>query len=232
MTTSSATELLQLIGPTGTGKTTLTRLLLEAIPQATVLAIDASPDMGLTRLLKDNPPQTLADVLDKVPSQPSRNLETIDWVFHDLPVPVQDDLDLVTLGDLSVELPVLLGDSLRYGLQRLVNDYQYVIIDGYHAGLSALLPAGQLQTLVVVTPQYPALPAYLPKSPTPAVILNRFQPEALQSASLDYALAQGDVTLIGKLPDLDASGDDLESQLQPLFRNCLLRLDFIRPARL
>jgi hypothetical protein len=218
----SIQAILELLGEPGAGKTTLATVLGEELSAASVLYVDASPDQRLTQILApEAPPMTLAQLLQ----QPASNhREAIDWAFHDLTVSVDLEADLLTLGALPEGAGNVDEDRFCYGLTRLADSYDYLIVDGYHPLLHRLLPEETLRTVLVLTPRQMAnweLPAEL--SRTPSIILNKSGAEPL-SPALETALQQGQATLIGKIPHYPTAEECIR-RLPEDFRNCLLRLN-------
>lgn len=239
---------MQVIGCLHAGKTTLSDLLLHELTAhhpgpVSVLALDASPDQRLTHRLRVNaPPLSLADVAERFLEKPETSNEAIDWMFHDLAQHVGEEIELVTVGHLPARLSPAVEKMMTYGFKRVVQAYDYVVMDGAHPFVSACLPEELVKTLVVISPQHWEH-EYLKETPagkTPAVIVNQCQEGIVSTritgplgAVLDDALEAGRIRLIGKLP-IYPSQDVLEKELPPAFHNCLLRLDlpfFTSPSR-
>lgn len=227
MISSRLKAIIQLTGQPGAGKTTLANLLGEELAPASILFIDASPDRKLTYMLSPQPPLLTLETLlqqwrETTASGPK---EAIDWAFHDLTVSVGDENELMTLGKLNEEIGIAAQEKLRYGLNRLIENYDYVVIDGYYPLLQLLLPDEGVRILDVVTPEdfiqwQPVIKDVLH---TPALLLNRYSEESLPS-SMEEALTNREVQLIGKLPHY-TNPDDCIHKLPEDFKNCLLKLN-------
>lgn len=218
--------IIELTGKPGAGKTTLANILGDELTPASVLFIDASPDQKLTIILAPDPPQLTLGRLFGQRTEATGSREAIDWAFHDLTVGVGENNELLTVGNLPDEIGVADRDKLRYGLNRLVETYDYAVIDGYHPLLRQLLPEEQIRTVEILTPA--EFSAWQPPQEgeilyTPALILNRYQDETLPAA-LDEALTQRQIRLIGKVPTY-ANAEDRIRHLPDHFKNCLLKLD-------
>jgi cellulose biosynthesis protein BcsQ len=230
--------ILMLTGMPGSGKTTIATLLGEALAPADLLFIDATADENLTHALAPNPPQlTLAQVfgskeveLDSL-NRNGRYLasgrEAIDWTFSDLTVEVGEESDVLTVGPLLENLDGVELDKLRYGLNRLMDAYDYVVVDGLHPIILSLLPAEALRTLSVLTPEQFA--TWQPPSEdgthlhTPYLLLNNYNGEIYPQA-LEAALSNQRIQLIGKLPRY-STPRECAHQMPIDFQNGLMRLN-------
>ncbi len=214
---------IELQGPRGVGKTTLATTMADELSHAALLFIDASPDGRLTEIMAPTPPRLgMASLL----AQKGDNREAIDWAFHDLAVPVGEDMDLIVTGALPDHLEATERAKLRYGLTRFIETYDYVIVDGMHPLLHGLLPEEGLRSVLVLTPASFSgwQPADLASGlRTPYLILNRMREESL-SPVLARLLERDELMLIGRLPDY-ATAEDRVRRLPDDFRNCLLRMN-------
>lgn len=214
--------IIELLGEADVGKTTLTTILGEELASASILYIDASLNQHLTQSLAPKPStNTVAQLLKQAQSG---NREVIDWAFHDLTIEVGEEGDLLTLGSLPNTLSTTEQDRFRYGLTRLVEAYDYVIIDGFHPLLHHLMPEESLRTVIILTPRQMvgwSIPPEVRR--TPSIVLNQYGGEAL-SPELEMSLQQGQALLIGKLPRY-ATPEDCAQHLTDDFRNCILRLN-------
>lgn len=226
--------IIELTGERGSGKTTIANLLGEALTPASLLFIDASPDQSLTAQLAPVVPTfKLGSVFGPEGHVPGGR-EAIDWTFHDLTVSVGEENDLLAVGDLPNDLGALERNKLRYGLNRLMEAYDHIIIDGLHPVIHSLLPLETVRILHVLRPEQfnngclPPLTngeeaSQTPIVHTPTLLLNGYGEEPLP-ALLEDALHEGHVQLIGKIPRY-ATFQDCNRQMPLDFQNGLLRLN-------
>lgn len=237
--------IIELIGPPGGGKSILAELTAKALAPHSVLLIDASVDQRLTKHL--TPPlsgqaapqtQTLTTLIQQFIDNESKYglcgshqqeaQQAIDWAFHDLPTTVSfgstHDVDLITVGLLTEQLPDKILSIVRYGLTRLFDTHDFVVIDGYHKILHGCLDPELLNLITVCHPNETApLPEKLNWHGTPNLILSQFGSHEL-SETLSAAIEAQDLRLIGKIPAFD-SNDSMHAELPSLFDDCLMRLD-------
>lgn len=223
-------RILQIVGPPDTGKTTVADLLVHELAPASVLVLDASADQQIShRLTLEQPRQTLRQLMEQFESHPVQTREGVDWAFHDLVVSVGEDIDLLSLGALPDPLPETAAERLTYGLNRLMENYDYVVIDGFHPTLNRLITEREpMRVIAVATPERHELDfdALAPVR-TPVVILNRAPEASLPepfNSRLDRAIEQGEVRLIGRLPEYPTP-DARIREMPAVFHNILLRLD-------
>jgi hypothetical protein len=206
--------LLLIVGPTGSGKTEITRLLLQHLP-SNGLVIDASPDRDLSHQLGIQHPATVNQLAED-PNQ-YHHAEALDWAFHDLLQPIHPHLDLITWGQAP------LNTFTQTILTRLLKRVDWAVIDGPDAALSQWLRQlwpHSARTLTVVTPES--------WENAPVVegdmwLINRTQgdlPPTLQD-TLNEAMTRGTLRLVGKIPE----NPDPQARAQA-FENCLLRIQF------
>ncbi len=222
----------QMVGAPGTGKSTLCDLLIhELVLSASILAIDASPDHQLTQRLTLEPPkQTIGKLVQQFKGMSHPTQESIDWAFSDITSSVGDDLELISVGELSDDLSETEKKTIVYGLNRLMDSYDFIIIDGRHPRLYHLLQHKEMIRLIwVATPEhYDFDPSVYERFQTPALILNQMPaggevPEEFETA-LNKALESESLVLVGRLP-FYADPDERVRQLPGVFRDCLYRLD-------
>jgi cellulose biosynthesis protein BcsQ len=228
--------IVQLMGPAGVGKTLLGEALIQelaahATVPLSILIIDATPDRNLSQQFSlEGHQQTLAGVVQGLIQNPNQPKEAIDWAFSDLAVSVGHEIDLVTAGPLSEQLPGGIEKMLVYGLTRFIRTYDFVLIDGAHPLIRRLMPAESLRTLIILTPEkwdstYFNLSEEEGKSLS--LILNKLEMGGLPpeyQADLDHAMEAGQVRLIGKFPRYETQ-EVLQRELPSVIRNSLLRLD-------
>ncbi len=223
-------RILQIVGPSGAGKTTVADLLVHELAPAAVLVVDASVDPQISRRLTlAQPRQTLRQLMEQFESRPANTQEGVDWAFHDLVVSVGEDIDLLSLGALPEHLREPAEEKLTYGLNRLMGNYDYVVIDGFHPTLNRLIKDREpMRIIAVTTPEGGELDfKALAPVRTPVVILNRAPEAGLPepfNSRLDRAIEQGDVRLIGRLPEYP-DPDARIREMPAVFHNILLRLD-------
>ena len=236
-------------GPNGSGKTTISTVLGEAFANASLLYIDASVDCSLSHLLTpDKTPDSVAQLFShnreklsqsgesspitfeenadmKTKALISGGREAIDWTFSELTVPVGDDSDLLMIGDLTTALDLRDNEKLAYGLKRLMDSYETVIIDGEHPLIMPLLPQEILHLINVVTPAHfeEWQTPLLQDQTTPVVILNEYDEEKLPTA-LEEALQQQHLRLLAKIPKYANDAERAKKMSQQL-ESAFLRLN-------
>lgn len=218
--------IIEVTGQPGSGKTSVVISLGEELTPASVLYIDASPDQQLTEALAPTRPELTLGRLVSEHSAAAPSREAVDWVFQDLTVSVGEEQELLTVGELPLTLSEIQLQKLQYGLTRLIENYDYVILDGHHPLLRDLLAEETLQLLDIVTPQDFSgwhLGNGRAFVRTPALILNQYNNEDLPAA-LEDALQAQQIQLIGKLPHYP-SEEERARQFSNAFGDCLLRLN-------
>ena len=164
---------------------------------------------------------TLADLIAAKPV----NSEAVDWAFHDLTVPIGEEMELMVLGNLPERLDAEDWKRLKYGFPRFIKNYRAVIVDGRHDTLYHLIPDDALRPVWVICPQAPTpLEDELPfKSHTPYVIFNQSDASPIPP-DWEARFREGELRLIGKLPHYPTSEDRIR-KLGDDFHNCLLRMN-------
>ena len=185
----------------------------------------------LSQAAKTTPAPSDENVSKAEPSPESSDLKTkalisggreaIDWTFSELTVPVGDDSDLLMIGDLATALDLRDKEKLAYGLKRLMDSYETIIIDGEHPLIMPLIPQDVIHLINVVTPAHfeEWQTPLLQEQSTPVVILNEYGEERLPVA-LEEALQQQHLRLLAKIPKYanDAErGQKMSQQLESAF---------------
>jgi len=249
------TTLLQLLGPHGAGKTTLMPGLamalggLLATDDLQLLLLDAAVDQRLSRTAlgtisnADKVSTTLTHLaqglMDKPMDDDAARREFIDWAFHDLPVTMPDDwlatykkdsspqtgVEVMALGPLRERLPERLWQGLVYGLQRVVENHELVLIDEDHPLVRASFQKqGTLRTLFITTPQHgPETWPPLPEAETIHLVINRYDGSPLQPAIAER-IESGAMKLVGRIP-VYPDADTLHDRLADDWRDCLMRVN-------
>jgi hypothetical protein len=248
--------ILQLTGPPQSGKTTLCNLLIEELAPRSTLVIDASANYGMTRLLcglkPEQPvPKTVWDALSPLQDRASIPSQTVDWLFHSLPQPVGEQIELLTLGPMPDEMsamlhfPVLKHPMLQalmgYGLPRLLPQYEVVLVDGFHPDVHRLLPDSALCSLLLLSPQQAegftspavlkAFADWVQALSNPSLVLNKLaQGQGWKSLPdvLQHYFNRHGIRLLGKLPQVMgatvATDSLIHETLSPMIREILCRL--------
>lgn len=223
MAKGRTTPIIHLLGPTGSGKTTLCRLFLDAFEGKSVLAIDASDDLWLTLSYGVSSPATLGQVLSKFDEKPLGH-EAIDWALQDLPVHVasESEADILPLGQLPDTYSPAQIDFLHYGLPRLFAQYDVVVWDGPIGFSESVFKLSQVNHLVVVRPEDED---YCRKVIWPHIwlLLSKAQPSDGVPGFARDKIQQGDWRFLGKLPPV--SPEKRVTELPDYFQECFHKLD-------
>jgi energy-coupling factor transporter ATP-binding protein EcfA2 len=226
--------IIELTGERGSGKTTIANLLGEALATASLLFIDASADQNLTAQLAPVVPTLKLETVFGPEGHVPGGREAIDWTFHDLTVSVGEENDLLAVGNLPDDLGTIEREKLRYGLNRLMEAYDHIIIDGLHPIIHGVLPPESVRILHVLRPEQFSNGCLPPLTTgeqatqativhTPTLLLNGYGEEPLPSI-LEDALYEGHIQLIGKIPRY-ATPQDCNRNMPLDFHNGLLRLN-------
>ncbi len=205
--------ILELIGPQASGKTVFIKPLIEVLSQhggtPSIFVIDASFNQGLSsRFLDATPENTMTTLVQNFIQSPKLDKDTreaIDWAFSDLPVTVSEGVDMMTVGPLSDRMPAMVEKLLTFGLNRLIDSYDIVIVDDYHPLIHRLLPAEQTRTIIVATPDQDSIfPEGFKSLSTPSLLITQSDKAEL-SDTLNQRIKNGDVKLVGRFPHFDPS---------------------------
>lgn len=216
--------LIHLEGPPGSGKTTLCRLLLNALSERAVLAVDASSDGYLALSYGLQSPFTLEQLLARLENSPTSR-ESMDWVLQDLPIAVaaESDADILQLGRQPQALSPLVSDLLAYGLPRLISNYEIVIWDGPLGIYAPFLKGIDIRSLVVITPQDDAACREMPPH-NAMLLLSKAQPSDALPPEASRRIQAGEWKFVGKLPPL-TSAEQRARELPRYFQDCYHKLD-------
>jgi uridine kinase len=224
MGNTKITPIIHLMGPEGSGKTTLCRLLLEAFTDKTVLAVDTSPDDFLSLSCGIHSPMTVATLLQQIHSTPMTH-EALDWALQDLPITVasESDAEILPWGAMPESLSDVQQDLLSYGLPRLFQTYDIVIWEGNFGIIEPLLKGSSVQPLIVITPEDENYCQSL-SIESGMVLLSKAQAIDLLPATAAFQVYKGNWKFVGKLPPLSPSEKRIK-ELPHYFQDCFHKLD-------
>ncbi len=224
MTERSATPIIHLTGPKGSGKTTLCRLFLDAFPDKSVLAVDASEDQFLTLSYGITSPITVGQLIEQIHSHPISR-EAMDWALQDLPIPIpsEADAEILVWDNIVREVPLEQMNLLQYALPRLLKTYDLVIWEGPLGTASAILNPADIQSLVVITPQDESFCQQLPDTPA-MVLLSKAEAVDILPPTAAYQIQRGNWKFLGKLPSLSPPEKRIK-ELPQNFQDCFNKLD-------
>lgn len=153
MAEKSLPPLILLTGPAGSGKSTLCRLFLNRLEEASVLVIDPSPDAYLALCYGVASPITLEALLKEIDGQPATR-EGIDWALQDLPVAIGSnaEAEVLVLGKVPETLNQNQETLMNYGLPRLFAQYDLILMDGKCPAFERLIPPSIIRPFLVITP--------------------------------------------------------------------------------
>jgi energy-coupling factor transporter ATP-binding protein EcfA2 len=226
--------IIELAGIPGCGKTTLSACLSELLYQQKMLLIDTDPEQQLVfSLTQQLASITLADVLASMENKLGNSLgnsqESVDWSFNELPVSINETQDILAMGLLPLSpLSVMAFEKLQYGLGRLIQSYDLVVVDGQSLVLKQLFPNQEIQSIELLLPEQPSLwrlPETCSSLHTHAIILNQSGTQQFElPPELNAALQQGSIQLLGRLPHYEDESA-LQQNMPILLKQCLLRLN-------
>jgi len=139
-------HVIAMAGKGGTGKTTIAALLVRIIKEkklGTILAVDADPNSNLGEVLGLKVQESIGSIVDEIGANPQIvpvNMGKDAFIEYRVQTAVLEGegFDLLTMG--RPEGPgcyCYVNNSLRNCLEKLINDYDFVIIDN-EAGLEHL----------------------------------------------------------------------------------------------
>jgi energy-coupling factor transporter ATP-binding protein EcfA2 len=228
-------RVIELVGPKGCGKSSvLQQLARHCATDGPVLLIDASSDLQLSRGVFPNLAESdlLGPSLEKLQGTVSFTNATHDHLlsdqfFTELSRPMAPDVDVLSVGALPKQFSSSASTVFNYGFPRLLRQYAYVLVDGYHEGIHVMLPTENYFPLIVVSPAFaevlPKLSIFQTSVVTPFLILNQWGEEPLPEV-IDTMIQAEQVHFAGKIPKFDT----LVMPSDPFRQacdNCMMRLD-------
>lgn len=217
--------IIELAGVSGSGKTTVARGLLNIFSHSNVLFIDADVNQGFTKRTQAEYPASITDIAQKLIQQPTQDTEAIDWMFNDLPVTIGETADLITVGPLAAQLPKVVSEHLQFGLNRFMDGYDLVFIDGHQPLIHSLLPSEIVRVVVVAQPGQSIPETWIDTEVgTPSLIMCSSEPDTPMGEALEEQVAQGNLKMVGRIPNTDDHGPMNDDLLESL-KNCIFRLN-------
>lgn len=226
--TKKYTPIIHIIGPAGSGKTTLCRLFLDAFYDKSILVIDATEDGFLSLSYGISSPMTVSMLLQQAEASPSWNRESTDWALQDLPVAISTqagsaEAEILSWGAMAMELTATQKNLLAYGLPRLFATYDLVIWDGPLGNVADILTPQDIQTLIVITP-HDEMYCQQVEAESAMVLLSKAQAIDMLPPSAAYQIQKGNWKFLGKLPPLN-SPERRVKELPQYFQDCFQKLD-------
>lgn len=226
MGTVKKTPVIQLIGPPGSGKTTLCRLFLDAFKDKSVLAVDASEDGYLTLSYGVPSSVTMGVLLQQIEISPLSH-EAMDWALQDLPVavPTESEAEILQWG-VHADGKILSDtqkELLVYGLPRLFDTYDLVIWDGPLGVAESALKNTELKPLIVITPENEAYCQTVNQS-NAMVLLSKAQAVDILPPTAASQVQRGNWRFLGKLPPVSPPEKRIK-ELPQYVQDCFHRLD-------
>ena len=260
------TSILQWTGPHGSGKTVLMDLLLPELREdLSVLIIDADPAGGISRLLlpagrtwetvcqESSATAWLSGHLSAWREKPFEAVqEAIDWEVRNGLVSVSDEWDLFILGPVaepddthpelfSTKHPdfKIARKAFYYGVSRLVQEYDLVMIDGVHPALSGFMSHSEdwhhlpvhFCSWMVLNAAHPDLQETLRALHTApddlsGLLLNQCgEASKIHEEMLEEVIAGTEIRLVGRVPKVDLNRSQDRQRLCHCLKDALLRLD-------
>jgi hypothetical protein len=216
--------IIHIIGPQGSGKTTLCRQFLDSFPDKSVLAVDASDDDYLALSYGIHSPVTVQHLLQQVAASPMTR-EAMDWTLQDLPeaVPSESESEILTWGHLNTPLSELQRELLTYGLPRLFKTYDVILWDGPMGVAGPILSFADIKELIVITPDDEEYCQTLHVEDA-MVVLSKAQAIDILPPTAAYQIQRGNWKFIGKLPPLNPPEKRIK-ELPQYFQDCFHKLD-------
>jgi molybdopterin-guanine dinucleotide biosynthesis protein len=258
-------SILEILGPSQSGKTTFTEALIQGLEseqwgQHHVLVIDADLNGQVSQHLSARLNQletrditlpeerktitdkttsnTLSDLVKEFQEKPTLSNEAIEWRLQDLMETINPKVDLLRVGAFPAEVSTGIEKMLLYGLKRLIQHYDVLLLDGDSPFLRNRLLASlsvPFQSLILCTMTQWDASYFHPEKlniPSPNWIANQCPPEVIQGRitgvlgeALDEALDDGRIRLIAKIPLFSNPKEELQTQLPSLIQNALLKID-------
>jgi hypothetical protein len=221
---TSSTPIIHVVGPPGSGKTTLCRMFLDAFAGKSVLTVDASKDLFLTLSYGIQSPMTVGGLVSQLNTLPL-NREAMDWALQDLPVgiPTESEAEILAWGDVPRELTPVARELLEYGLPRLFKNYDIVLWEGPLNPAKSLLGNAEIKPLIVITPSDEAFCQEAGEE-NAMVLLSKAQAIDILPPTAAFHIQKGNWKFIGKLPPLSPPEKRIK-ELPQYFQECFHKLD-------
>ncbi len=224
MSPGKYTTLLHLVGPVGSGKSTLCRLFLDSFSDKSVLVVDASSDQLLLLSYGLQASVTVATLMQQMSMGPMTR-EAVDWALQDLPVSIaaEADAELLAWGDVPVSLSDVQLELMNYALPRLFREYDVVIWDGPLGLVEQIYPKSEISTLLVITPKDEAFCQEV-RETNAMVLLSKAEASDILPPTAVMNIQSGNWKFLGKLPPLSPPERRIR-ELPQYFQDCLHKLD-------
>lgn len=213
--------IIELVGPEAAGKSTLTRLFLEAVPSKLgVLAIDSSTDRSLFAAYGlDSETPTLIETLAKLRDHRPSNSE-MDWQFQEsiatVGIAAEGHREVLAIGNVpNYGLFQQDSDVLRFELPRLLKQNDLVVMDGELGPFEAFLADFPIYRLMVIRPEDEAYCQGLSRK-TAYLILSQASAHDSPPETAQTQIREGNWQLVGRIPKLPSHGDDTPENNQTM----------------